>query len=610
MSKGILISYMRMGKKNPTVSIVTITQRKRFACLDILKDMIKQQTYKNIIEWIIVEGSKSDEDASANTLQINAWKESLEMPFNVIYLEKVSGEKLGALRNKGNRKCSGEITVVMDDDDYYPEVRVSHAVDKLMGSMNLIAGCSDMLIYDYTLNTLCKFKGFGPNHSVNNCFAWKRKYLEKYSHDESKEMGEEPSFTRNFTEPMVQLDSEKTVIQSSHSSNTFNKRELLTGAVVKINPSLIEIGAPITDYIKEPFFTRLRDLFYKESVSKYDITYFTGGFYMKWEPASKSLTGSEQAVVHLASEWVKSGKKVAVYGNVTETTHNGVDYIDWKKFPFDEVHNTVILWRLYGIMCGGPFPIKATNIWWDLHDGVMVKQALEAWFRYGKKITKLFFKSAFHKELFEKATRSKIEKFAIIENGIRKEEFSVNRQSVARNPYRFCYTSCYTRGLGPIIQYMWPIIYNAEPRAELHVYGAMDYVDNVEFKNMMKTLLASPGVMDHGKQPVDIIARELYMSSFHLYPTNSDAEVDCIPVRESCIAGAIPLISNYGIFKQRDGIHFDLEHTKPESYSQIGLYILDIIKRGDLDIFRQTIQKSASANMANWVDIAKKWLDQ
>jgi hypothetical protein len=34
------------------------------------------------------------------------------------------------------------------------------------------------------------------------------------------------------------------------------------------------------------------------------------------------------------------------------------------------------------------------------------------------------------------------------------------------------------------------------------------------------------------------------------------------------------------------------------------------MKRGDLDIFRQTIQNAASANMATWADIAKKWLDQ
>jgi glycosyltransferase involved in cell wall biosynthesis len=456
--------------------------------------MIKGQTYKNIIEWIIVEGSKSDEDALVNSSNINAWKDTLDMKCSVKYLEKKSGEKLGALRNRGNKACSGEITVVMDDDDYYPDLRVEHSVEKLLGSPNLIAGCSAMLIYDYTLDTLCKFKGFGPNHSVNNCFAWKKKYLEKYSHDESKDMGEEPSFTNKFTEPMVQLDSEKTVIQSSHSSNTFNKRELLTGGITKINPSIVEIQATITDYIKEPFFSRLRSLFLRETESKYDIIYFAGGFSMKWEPTSKSLIGSEEAIVQLSTQWAKLGKKVAVYGTMSEMRHNGVDYIDWKKFPFDEHHNIVILWKIYGILSGGPFPIKAKHIWWDLHDGVSMKQGLESWFRYGKKITKVFFKSSYHKDLFEKNTRSKLEpgRYAIIANGIRIQEFSENKQSVQRNPYRFSYISCYTRGLLPILQYLWPIIYRAEPRAELHVYGGMDYVEDKDFKNTITTLLGSP----------------------------------------------------------------------------------------------------------------------
>jgi glycosyltransferase involved in cell wall biosynthesis len=187
-----------MGKKKSTVSIVTITQLKRFACLEILKDIIRAQDYDQIIEWVIVEGSKLAEDAVLNAANIQRLKESSDLKVKIIYLEKQPGEKLGALRNKGNRACSGDITVVMDDDDYYPQNRVSHAVEKLEGSNKLIAGCTSMYIYDYVLEKLCKFNGFGENHSINSCFAWKKKYLEKHSHDNSREAGEEPSFTSDF----------------------------------------------------------------------------------------------------------------------------------------------------------------------------------------------------------------------------------------------------------------------------------------------------------------------------------------------------------------------------------------------------------------------------
>jgi len=595
--------------KSPTVSIVTITQLKRFPCMEILKDVIKAQNYQNIIEWIIVEGSKADEDAAANSENIKQLKESSDLSFPILYLEKKSGEKLGALRNKGNKACSGDITVVMDDDDFYPETRVKHAVEQLQSSSKLIAGCSAMYIYDYVLEKFCKFKGFGENHSINSCFAWKKKYLEKHCHDDTKECGEEPSFTNHFKEPMIQLDSDQTVVQSSHSQNTFNKREIITGGVCKIMPSNVEITRPITDIIKEPFFSRYKALFFKEEKSKYDIVYLAGGFCIPWDPSSKILLGGEQAIVHLSQCWTKLGKKVAVYGTVPEATIDGVDYIDWKKFPFNEHHDIVILWRTYGMITGLPFPLKANRIWLDLHDGNFPKELMEMWFRYNQKITKVFFKSNYHRELFDANFKLKIDpsRYTIIPNGVRIEEFSQNKDLVQRNPYRFSYTSCYTRGLFPILQTLWPIIKKLEPRAELHIYYGMDTVNDEEFKKNMNGLLSSKGVMDHGRQPMDVIIREKYLSSFHLYLSNYP-EADCITVKESLVTGAIPLISNLGIFKDREGIKFDLGDMSPNVFANIALKIVELMRDPKLNELREYLKKSST--IISWMDIAAKWIQE
>jgi len=596
--------------KLPTVSIVTLTQLKRFACMEILKDVIKEQTYKNIIEWIIVEGSKTEEDANENGIKIRGLIANSDLQCSILYLEKKPGEKLGALRNKGNKACSGDITVVMDDDDYYPASRVKHAVEQLQASSKLIAGCSAMYIYDYTLEKLCKFKGFGENHSINSCFAWKKKYLEKYSHDESKECGEEPSFTNNFKEPMIQLDAEQTVIQSSHTQNTFNKREILTGGVCKIVQSNTESSKPVTDLIIEPFFSRYKAVFFNEVKSKYDIVYFAGGFSIPWDPSSKSLTGSEQAIVKLAENWTKLGKKVAVYGAIPESTLEGVDYFDWKKFPFNEQHDIVILWRTYGMVCGLPFPIKSKHIWLDLHDGNFPKEMMEMWFRYNQKITKIFFKSNFHRELFEKYYRFKLDtnRYTVIPNGVRVEEFKENKDLVQRNPYRFCYCSCYTRGLLPILQYTWPIIKQIEPRAELHIYYGMDAVQNDEFKKIIVPLLASKGVMDHGRQPLDVIIREKYMSNFHIYLSNSEAEIDCITVKESLVTGAIPILSTFGVFNDREGIKFVMGDASPNTYTNIAVKIIELMKQQGLDVFREKLKKSNT--IISWIDIAAKWIQE
>jgi len=97
------------------------------------------------------------------------------------------------------------------------------------------------------------------------------------------------------------------------------------------------------------------------------------------------------------------------------------------------------------------------------------------------------------------------------------------------------------------------------------------------------------------------------MSNFHLYISNSDAEIDCISVRESLVAGAIPLISNYGVFKERDGIHFDLEDNQM-SHLQVALKIINIMKDTEIDLFREKLKKSTT--LINWIDVSAKWIQE
>jgi len=596
--------------KDKSVSIITVTQLKRFNCLQILKDLIKDQTYNNIIEWVIVEGSKTFEDSEINKQNINLLKESNDLKCEIVYIGYNKNTKLSELRNIGNKKCKGDITVCMDDDDYYPKTRVSHAVEKLNSSNAKIAGCSALLIYDYFLEKLYKFKQFAPYHSTNNCMAWKKEYLLTNCHEKDKDMAEETSFTKNFSEPMIQLEAEQTIVVSSHDSNTFNKRELLVAGTHKINPQLNQIDQNITNYIKESYYNRYKNIFVKEFVSKYDIVYLAGGFSIRWDPNDQSLGGSEQAIVNLVNNWTKLGKKVAVYGEVFDETINGVDYIHWKKFPFESTHNIVILWRLYGLWCGPPFPLKAKQIWLDCHDN-FGGQFPEAWDKYGKKINKIFFKSNFHKDEFEKNTKEKLStnRYVIIPNGIRVKDFLENKENVVKNPFRFCYCSCYMRGLSEILQYIWPIIYNYEPRAELHVYYGMNNIKDEKIKSMFMQLLSQPGVMDHGRQPLKIISREKHLSSYQLYVTNSPIEIDCISIRESLATGCIPLISNFGVFKDREGVHFDLIDNDVKSYQSVAVKILQLLRQEDkIYEYRQKIKKSSL--LIDWKETAEKWIKE
>jgi glycosyltransferase involved in cell wall biosynthesis len=622
-----------MGKKNnskkihETVSIVTITQIKRQASIQITTDLIKQQTYKKIIEWVIVEGSKTLEDSIANEKFINeTLKSNCDLPIVYIpgYHTDESGnkifnnDKLGALRNLGNKKCQGDITVCMDDDDYYPVTRVEHCVSMLNTSKALIAGCSQKYLYDYDIDRLASFKQFGPNHSTNDCMAWKREYLLENSHDPSKEMAEEASFTKQFANQMVQLDPKHCIVGSSHSHNTFSKKEIMIFGSIYANPSnesegylypmTVKCEINVTDIMGADYYQRYSQVFKNEIESEYSIVYFCGGTSIEWDPTSESLGGSEQAVVEISKKWVSLGKRVAVYAKLTkETTFQGIDFMDWKKFPFHKRHNIVILWRMSGINCGLPFMNKSriNKLFVDYHDNNFVFR--HSYLPYTDKIDRIFFKSNFHVECYNKhfQTQLESEKLAVIANGIRTDNFIVN-PGIKREPFRFCYCSCYTRGLVELLQHVWPHIINSFPQAELHVYYGMNGIDQ-QGQQQIRFLLGQPGVMDHGRRPMSEIICEKWKSTFHLYITDCIGEIDCISIRESLVTGCIPLISKTGIFNERDGLHFNLERTVA-GYQSIAQGIINLLNKPEfVEMAREQFKKSES--VTTWLHTAQKWLE-
>jgi len=616
--------FINIMGKLPKVSLVTITQYSRFNCLLLLFEQIKLQTYKNIIEWVIVEGSKTSNDKLKNNDNINKLitEQKNNVKFNFVYVKDTENMKLGALRNIGNITCKGDITVCMDDDDYYFNNRIEHAVTNLLNSNYLLAGCSNHLMYDYQLNITIQMPLFGQNHSINSCMAWKKEYLINHSHDPLKEMGEETSFTNNFTEPMVQLDPYSTIITSSHNENTYNKKSLFLQTISVIlntenneDPNGVHIiNTDIENLIDKSILKEYQTIFInpdEKDTIDYDITYICGGLSIKWDPKDNKLGGSEQAVVHLAENWIKQGKSVVVYGEISNTIVNGVVYRNWIEINHYKKYKTVILWRIFGALTFLPFNIQAEKIWLDLHDVVSTVKLLCN--KYSNKIDKVFLKSEYHKNTFINFYNIKdnmhLNKLVVVPNGIRIEQFTKNvfkNEDIIRNPFRFCYCSCYTRGLAYILCEIWPIIHKYEPRAELHVYYGMDGIQDENIKNQFKMLLSQPGVMDHGRQPVEIINREKHMSNFQLYITQTIAEIDCISIRESLIAGCIPLLSDIGVFKEREGIHFSFNSEQDKKL--VPVKILKLLKNFDEIEKVRTIFKQSST-IVSWEQVAKLWLE-
>ena len=203
-------------KQKPFISICTPTYNRR-PFIPSMIECFKHQDYpSDKMEWIIIDdGSDKIEDLVKDIPQVKYFK----------YEEKMT---LGKKRNLMHDKSTGEIIVYMDDDDYYPPQRVSHAVHMLLFHPKaLCAGSSEIYIYFKHIEKMYKFGPYGPNHATAGTFAFKRQLLKDHRYEDGASLAEEKAFLNNYTVPFVQLDPLKVILVFSHDHNTFDKKKLL-----------------------------------------------------------------------------------------------------------------------------------------------------------------------------------------------------------------------------------------------------------------------------------------------------------------------------------------------------------------------------------------------
>jgi len=117
---------------------------------------------------------------------------------------------LGKKRNLMHEKSCGDIIVYMDDDDYYPRERVSHAVNMLVTHPNaLCAGASEIYIWFKHIQQMWQFGPYNSNHATAGTFAFKRALLNDHRYDDHAALAEGKAFSKNCTVPFVQLEPKK-----------------------------------------------------------------------------------------------------------------------------------------------------------------------------------------------------------------------------------------------------------------------------------------------------------------------------------------------------------------------------------------------------------------
>jgi glycosyltransferase involved in cell wall biosynthesis len=327
---------------------------------------------------------------------------------------------------------------------------------------------------------------------------------------------------------------------------------------------------------------------------------------MKFGPSDKDLGGSEQAVVQLSKCWASNGYKVVVYGNVDECTMDGVEYKDIHKLNLGDTFHFAIFWRSFGIRL---LPIiKAKFKIVDLHDSWDPKNYVSPIELIGQ--TNLFMvKSNYHKSLYPYIPSSKV---CIIMNGVQVDLFKSMIEKVRekkRDPLKFIYASTYERGLEPLLKYTWPTIKSKVPDATIDIYYGMNRLAETPLGKKLVELFKQDGVKEHGRVDLDVIARQKALSGFHLYISNSETEIDCISVRESLLCGAIPILGNDYVFKERDGIHITGSTKNMATYRRAGNTVVNLIKRGDAYLEKKRQELAKSKTVISWDEVAKKWID-
>ena len=167
----------------PFVSVYTPTFNRRPFWEYTIK-CFKHQNYPlDRVEWIIIDdGTDLIEDLVCDISQVKYFKYKEKMP-------------LGKKRNIMHEKSKGDIIVYMDDDDYYPPDRISHAVNMLLTHPSaLCAGSSEIYIWFKHIQQMYQFGPYGPNHATAGTFAFKRELLKEHKYEEHAALAEEKAF--------------------------------------------------------------------------------------------------------------------------------------------------------------------------------------------------------------------------------------------------------------------------------------------------------------------------------------------------------------------------------------------------------------------------------
>lgn len=583
----------------PSISIVTITyNRPEFVKL-MIRNYESINYPKEKMEWIVVD------DTSYGPGDIKYTNELKTYGARVVQLDNKL--TIGKKRNFINCLTKNKYIVHMDDDDYYysysvvARIRTLLAYEKIKNTDESCVGCNKVNCFD--LITCESFEAFDKQIETvsESTMAYSRKFWETHKYDNNKMEAECIEFVGD-SEVCI-IPSSFVITQFTHHSNTIQRR--LTSSpnmrydflnnISKNDTDIIEhirsvIIIKIPEY-KEPIefvkkvysnlsdMSKVRDLFadleYNASIEtlcnsivletrrnylhnknqKRDnrtIVYYCGpGRVLRhsntWNPESKTLGGSEEAVINLTKEFVKLGYRVIVYCLLEKSNEptvlskesqlfDGVLYKPyWLWNPLDYV-DTVIVWRDPTI--ANITTISCKNLILDMHDALDVYNPND--------FKKIFVKSEYHKKYIHNS--KDVTNIVVCPNGIEVDRYNHDNKD---NNMAFC-SSSPDRCLSGLLKVL-PIIRQKHPNFKIYwAYGfnagvnkggiAEDTRPEVKsYYNKCLNDMNIEGFINLNRLSQEEIIEYYKKSKYLIYGTRFP-EIDCISFTKAICAGCVPLV--------------------------------------------------------------------
>lgn len=333
-----------------------------------------------------------------------------------------------------------------------------------------------------------------------------------------------------------------------------------------------------------------------------------------WGPRKLSqggLGGSETAVIKLAESFAKDRRRPIVYNPIDSPGYyNGVCYRPVEHFRPEISSDLYIAWRHPE---AADMAINTQHLALWLHDtdcGDRLTPERE------RRFNSIVVLTEWHKaHVLKTYPFINADKVHVIGNGVDPSRFAGD---VQRDPKKVIYSSSPDRGLDIVLEHIWPKVIEQVPDATLHVYYGWDsfskaaVIPGYEFMQNFKThldqlFLQSKNVVQHGRIPQDLLAKEMQEASIWLYPTYF-SETYCITAVEAQLAGALPITNRIAGLEEtvQSGIFIPGDVRDPEVQKAFVETTIKALQQEDDPKFRQMIKDHAPVQTWDWV--ADQWL--